>query len=129
MTDDETIYLTVDLMPISTNRIWLQSYRTRRTYLNPDYKVFRDYFAIMIAGKRMPKSWKFCAVRIVVHPKRRVGDADNYIKCILDSLTHAGFWDDDKVVADVRSSFGSPIKGGAVEIFIERRETKFTDQG
>ncbi len=128
MTDDP-IVINIDMMPISTNRIWLQNYRTKRTYLNPAYKLFRQYAAIRIGRMRMPDDWPFCFVRIIVHPKRRIGDADNYSKGVLDSLTHAGFWKDDKVVAKVESGFGSPCSSSWVQIIIERRETKFTDQG
>lgn len=127
MKDDDKIVINIDMKPVSTNRIWLQNYQTKRTYLNPEYRAFRQYTAIKVGRMRIPEKWPFCAVKIIVHPKRRIGDADNYTKGILDSLTHAGFWKDDKVVANVESGFGAPCSDPWVQIVIERRETKFSD--
>ncbi|MBQ9812492.1 MAG: RusA family crossover junction endodeoxyribonuclease [Thermoguttaceae bacterium] len=126
---DDPIEIFIDAMPVSANRIWLQNYKTKQTYLNPKYKVFKRIVQLRCAGTRMPDDWPYCYVQIVVHPKRRSGDADNYTKPILDALTYAGFWDDDKRVADVRSRFGAPDpdKNGCVLIIVERRETKFAD--
>lgn len=116
-------------MPVSANRIWLQNYRTNRTYLNPKYREFCKivYYKVLADRLRLPKDWKYCYVELTLHPKRRVGDADNYNKPTLDALTKAGFWDDDKRVADVRAKFGSVDKAGRVDVLIERRETKFED--
>lgn len=127
MNESNRIVFKIDMMPISVNKIWLQNYRTKRTYLNPRYKEFRQYLALKIRGARFPEDWPFCFVRIRVHPKRRIGDADNYNKGILDSLTYAGFWKDDKIVANIDSGFGAPNREPWVEIIIERRETKFSD--
>lgn len=123
----ERIVFKIDCMPISTNQIWRTNYRTKRRYLNPKYKVFRQIAALRVGGTRMPSDWPYAFVRLIVHPKRRIGDADNYSKCCLDSLTYAGFWVDDKVVSDCRSGFGAPDKNGSVEIILERSETKFED--
>ena len=116
-----------DAAPISTNRIWLQNYKTRHTYLNPDYKVFRQLVALTLRGTRMPNDWKFVDVKIVVHPKRRTGDPDNFIKAVLDSLTKAGFWEDDRVVASVSSSFGKPDKQGWTLVELTPTDSKFSD--
>lgn len=35
---------------------------------------------------------------ILTPPDNRVHDIDNVLKCLLDSLSHANFWDDDKYV-------------------------------
>lgn len=129
MVQSEKITLFIDMMPPSANRIWLQNYKTGKTYLNPKYRDFKKFVALTLAGKKLPSSWPYCYVKIVVHPRRRAGDADNYTKPTLDALTAAGFWVDDKVVADVRARFGSPDKkGGCLLITIERREKKYTDE-
>lgn len=125
MKEEDRIYINIDAMPISTNQIWRQNYKTGRSYLNPEYQRFRTIVKYKTIGIKMPKSWKHCAVTIVVHPKRKAGDADNYIKGILDSLTKAGFWDDDRRVSEVRSAFGDVDKNGRVEIAVEKRENKF----
>ena len=126
----DQIEIFIDAMPISANRLWLQNYRTKRTYLNPKYKMFRELVRFRTAGLKMPDDWPYAYVELVVHPQRRVGDADNYNKCCLDSLTYAGFWKDDKLAAGVYSHFGAPDpnKKGCVLIKLERRETKFADE-
>lgn len=124
----EPIKIFIDMMPVSANKLWLHD-RFGRTYLNPRYRDFKNYVLLTLRGKKFPSSWPYCYVKIVVHPRRRIGDPDNYNKGILDSLTFAGFWKDDKVVADVRAKFGAPDKkGGCVLITLERREAKFTDE-
>lgn len=125
---NDKIEIFIDMMPISANRLWLQNYRTKHTYLNPKYKTFRQLTQFRLAGKRLPKDWPYAYVEIIVHPKRRIGDADNYNKCCLDSLTYAGFWKDDKVVSGVYSHFGKPDKNGCVLLVLERREAKFDDE-
>ena len=128
MTQDR-ITFSIPAMPVSANRIWLQNYKTRHTYLNPKYREFCQivYYTVITERLKMPDDWKYCYVFITLHPKRRIGDADNYNKPISDALTKAGFWRDDKCVADIRAKFGSIDKAGRVDVLIERRETKFED--
>ena len=127
--DPNVIKIFIDAMPISANRLWLHD-RLGRTYLNPKYRDFKNLVLFSLRGKRLPDAWPFCFVKITVHPRRRSGDADNYNKGILDALTFAGFWKDDKVVAEVRSRFGAPDKEkrGCVLVEVERRISKFTDE-
>lgn len=73
----------------------------------------------------MPSSWRYCAVSVTVHPRRRSGDVDNRIKSVLDALTYSGFWEDDKVVAEVTARFGRPDKEGCTLIEITERKEKF----
>ena len=70
----DQIEIFIDAMPISANRLWLQNYRTKRTYLNPKYKMFRELVRFRTAGLKMPDDWPYAYVELVVHPQRRVGD-------------------------------------------------------
>lgn len=58
------------------------------------------------------------SVDIVAYmPDRRRRDLDNILKSLLDSLTHAGVWDDDDQVHDLRIRRGPHI-GGMVKVQI-----------
>jgi crossover junction endodeoxyribonuclease RusA len=39
-------------------------------------------------------------------PDRRIRDLDNLAKAVLDSLTHAGAWEDDAQVHDLHVAWG-----------------------
>ncbi|NBW20709.1 MAG: RusA family crossover junction endodeoxyribonuclease [Caulobacteraceae bacterium] len=45
------------------------------------------------------------SVRVVIEafpPDRRKRDLDNILKSLLDALTHAGVWEDDSQIEDLR---------------------------
>ena len=50
-------------------------------------------------------------------PDRRRRDLDNILKSLLDSLTHAGVWDDDSQIDDLRI-FRAPRIGGMCKVAI-----------
>ena len=51
-------------------------------------------------------------------PDRRRRDLDNLLKSLLDSLTHAGVWQDDDQVHDLRIRRAATL-GGMVKVRIE----------
>ena len=115
----------MNAVPPSANRIWLQNRRLGRVYLSPQYRTFKSLVKIQCAQTRIPQDWRYCAVSITVHPRSRRGDVDNRIKAVLDALTDAGFWMDDKVVAEVTARFGRPDKDGCTLIEITERSEKY----
>lgn len=59
------------------------------------------------------------AVEVRCHaPDRRRRDLDNLGKCLFDSLTHAGVWDDDSQIDDMRLVRCDVVKGGVVMVKI-----------
>jgi len=50
-------------------------------------------------------------------PDKRRRDLDNVLKSLLDSLTHAGVWDDDSQVDDLRI-YRMPKVGGMVRVTV-----------
>lgn len=58
-------------------------------------------------------------VTVIHHwPDRRVRDADNYSKGLLDALTHARVWHDDHQVRNLHLLDGERVKGGCVVVAI-----------
>lgn len=76
--------------------------------------------AIIDQLRRLPKpSTEPAAVEILLYPPdSRNRDIDNYNKALLDSLTHAGVWEDDNQVKRMLVEWGPVVKGGRVEITI-----------
>ena len=81
--------------------------------LNRYYRVFRGRVLIsrdgrryrMMAVSRLGGTARLegdLSLKVLLHPPdRRRRDADNPLKCLLDSLTHAGVWTDDSQVKDI----------------------------
>ncbi|WP_313626437.1 RusA family crossover junction endodeoxyribonuclease [Kosakonia sp.] len=78
--------------------------------------------AIIDQLRRLPKpSTELAAVEILLYPPdSRNRDIDNYNKALLDSLTHAGVWEDDSQVKRMLVEWGPVVKGGRVEISITK---------
>jgi crossover junction endodeoxyribonuclease RusA len=55
-------------------------------------------------------------------PDKRRRDIDNSLKCLLDSLTHAGIYADDSLVKDLELHMMDPVPpDGMVHVTIEER--------
>lgn len=62
-----------------------------------------------------------CRVAVLIEawgPREAWGDCDNRIKPLLDALTKAGLWIDDKVVRDVRIVDRGRFPGGKVVVWV-----------
>ena len=62
---------------------------------------------------------------LVVHlypPDRRRRDADNCLKCLQDSLVHAGAMRDDSQVKILHVEMLAPVPDGKVYVLVERKE-------
>jgi crossover junction endodeoxyribonuclease RusA len=58
------------------------------------------------------------AVKVEAYPPRDIGDLDNLLKPLLDALEHAGVFENDKQVDDLRITRMHPVSAGAVEVHI-----------
>lgn len=96
--------------PPTANRIWRNT--SGRQYLTKAARDFKKQVAWSSFGVRIPQTWSAVNVRLWVRPSRRAGDVDNKIKIVLDAITAAGVWPDDKIVAGVGCSLLNP-DGGA----------------
>ena len=118
---NEFVFIINDVPP-TANRMWRRNPRGGM-YLTSEAHAFVEEVALAVKGARVPESWKYCAVEIIVEPRRRSGDVDNRIKPTLDALTKCGFWDDDDMVAFVSCCFGS-VRGRTI-VRITKRDAKF----
>lgn len=55
---------------------------------------------------------------ILYPPDKRVRDLDNHMKALLDALTIAGLWDDDRQIIQLHIYKGEVCKGGKVKLHI-----------
>lgn len=64
---------------------------------------------------------------VLYPPDNRRRDLDNYLKALLDALTHAGIWGDDSQIKRLLVEWGSVTKKGQVKItiggFISQEDT------
>ena len=107
-----------DLMPIfevtlpwppTVNTYWRHKVtgKLATVYVSAEGKAYRkavNYWVLEAATvQRYVKA--VGPVRVVIEafpPDRRKRDLDNILKSLLDSLTHAGVWEDDSQIQDLR---------------------------
>ena len=98
--------------------------------MNTYWRQFQGRMLISKAGREYRKavmnqivgSYRFTGqIRVVIEawrPDRRRRDLDNLLKAPLDALTHAGVWDDDELIVDLRI-YWAPDMGGMLKIRVE----------
>jgi crossover junction endodeoxyribonuclease RusA len=101
--------------PPSINDYYGRSRKTGAVYLKKPARIFRKQVAGLLYGRHRFGSARL-AIRVDLFPPRYAGDVDNPIKALLDALEHAGTFDNDKQVKDLRMVWRHPVSGGAVEI-------------
>ncbi|MEE1653752.1 RusA family crossover junction endodeoxyribonuclease [Brachymonas sp. J145] len=107
--------------PPSVNHYW----RTwqGRPRISHEGRQYREAVADLV---RKSGHGKLPDAPLAVHieawmPDRRKRDLDNALKAPLDALTHAGLWDDDSQIHDLRITRAPVVKGGALKIRVEDR--------
>lgn len=123
----DSIEMYIPMIPPSANVVWRRNPNSNKPFFSPSYKAFKDLVAWRCTGRKFPKEWKWASVELIFHMKTRSGDVDNRIKPTLDALTQAGFWEDDKCVAEVHARFGRIDKKGSVLIIVRECKEKFPD--
>lgn len=121
------LIIRIPAYPPSANRQWRKT-NYGRVYLSKEAEDFNKAtkWALVESNQmRVPKDWKYYNVYIVLHPARRSGDVDNREKPVLDALTKAGFWNDDKYVGRCTSDFGDVRKTACISVLITPRTEKY----
>lgn len=88
-----------------------------RVLISRDGRAYRQAVAELAASEGWPK---FGQQRVSVHieawmPDRRKRDLDNVLKSLLDSLTHAGVWEDDSQIDGI-AIWRAPLIGGMCKV-------------
>jgi crossover junction endodeoxyribonuclease RusA len=95
--------------PPTINTYWRHKVtgRLATVYVTPEGKAYRKAVNYWVMEAAMVQRYlkQTGPVRVVIEafpPDRRKRDLDNILKSLLDSLTHAGVWEDDSQIEDLR---------------------------
>lgn len=101
--------------PPSVNTYWRHPSRgplAGRHLISQEGRAYREAIRAHVAESSFGKITGLVAVDIeAFFPDRRKRDLDNILKSLLDSLTHAGVWEDDSQIVDLRIRKGPTIAG------------------
>lgn len=108
--------------PPSVNRYWRNV--KGKTLISAQGRAYRKHVCAEVYAQRPPLNiTSRLAVDIVAHmPDKRRRDLDNLLKATLDALQHAGVYEDDSQVDDLRIVRGPAEQGGALKITIVELE-------
>lgn len=117
--------------PPSANKYWRSRIVVPRsgkafvnTYVSEDAKRYRRNVAAAVVewlGRVPTPTVEPVKLDVLVYqPDRRKRDADNLLKCLLDSLTHAAVWLDDSQARDIHIRLGPVEPPGWLEVTVER---------
>jgi crossover junction endodeoxyribonuclease RusA len=107
--------------PPSVNTYWRHPSRgplAGRHLISQEGRAYREAIRAHVAELKDKTVTGPVAVDIeAFFPDRRKRDLDNILKSLLDSLTHAGVWEDDSQIVDLRIRKG-PTIAGMVKVFV-----------
>lgn len=99
-----------------SNNVYWRRYRNV-TAIGPDGKAYRKAVESFLSGKGVAFGDKRLSVNIrLLAPTRRKFDLDNYAKCVLDSLSHAGVFSDDSQIDVLTLERGMVDQGGGMAV-------------
>jgi len=108
--NENAITLTLPWPP-SVNKYW----RTfqGRMIISAEGRSYRKAVAEQVLIQRGAKHYtgKLCVVIEAFRPDNRRRDLDNLLKAVLDGCTHAGVWEDDSNIVDLRIYWADTIGG------------------
>jgi crossover junction endodeoxyribonuclease RusA len=98
--------------------------RGKSRYIKKAGLEFRKAVAEIVAqNKHKLLSGRIQIVIRASPPDKRTRDLDNICKALLDSLTHAGVWEDDKQIDDLHIFRSVVVKGGEIRVIISEMKT------
>lgn len=90
-----------------------------KTLISAEGRLFRKAVEQALVGRVERQAGRLAVVIACHAPDRRRRDLDNLTKGLLDALTHAGAWDDDSQIDDLRLVRGEMVKQGLVRVEIK----------
>jgi Holliday junction resolvase RusA-like endonuclease len=104
--------------PISTNRLY--RYVGGRVLISREGRQYREAVAAILNRQRVRPLTGPLSIEIDIHPPtNREYDLDNRLKCLFDSLEHAGAFLNDSQIVRLSANKCSPIKGGLAIVRLE----------
>ena len=110
--------------PPSVNHYWRHVVINGRprTLLSKEGRAYKlaaaDAVRQQRRGPSAPLSGRLAIAVTLFPPDRRSYDLDNRLKAVLDSLTTAGVWEDDRYVKIIHLEEGGIVKDGACRVCI-----------
>lgn len=109
--------------PPSVNRYWRSV--AGRVLISADGRAYRSAVGHSVMTSRAagrapgsPLQGRLCVCVTLFPPDRRRRDLDNTLKSLLDSCTHAGLWEDDSQIDDLRVIRATVAAGGIAQVAI-----------
>ena len=103
--------------PPTVNHYYGYNWKTHQKYISKRGWAYRKRLAEAVRLEHRYGKARL-AILIDAHPPRLWGDLDNLLKPQLDALEHAGVFDNDSQVDDLRIRRGHPVPGGRADVHI-----------
>lgn len=113
--------LVIDLpYPPSVNTYWRRA--GSRIHLTAKAREYRKRVIEAVQGAERMDGDLIVDI-IATRPDRRRRDIDNIAKATLDAMQHAGVYEDDSQIVDLRSRWsGDVVPGGGLNVRITRKD-------
>ena len=114
------------MLPLAPSVNTYYRYVNNRVMTSKKGRAYRKEIAAIVAAGRLKRFGDArLSIAITMHPPdRRRRDLDNVLKCLLDSLQHAGLFKDDSQIDKLSIERGERIKGGMLNVKITALEVR-----
>lgn len=96
----------------------------RRTLISREGRAYRRKVCALLGGgghaRKPPSGGRVALAMDAFPPDRRRRDLDNLQKSVLDSLEHAGVYEDDSQIDVLAVARREPVSGGRLGLTVER---------
>lgn len=106
--------------PPSVNTYWrsIVMRGAPRVLISKKGREYRAGVLNLLGATRSPTTARLSVEIAVYPPDRRKRDLDNLPKAILDAITHAGLWEDDSQIDDLRIIRREVKRGGEIRVTV-----------